>query len=181
MQLIITREKLGHQPPWLMSTLRPFCRRYWAHNRRYLTSVRCQEWPFDLRKRLFTTSRVCGSMDIGPRGLSQVMPFIAASEALKKTVPIGDINLMIRGERESTFNSATDLAELRKSDKSEYQRLAQKLRKALDDRDSGASAQPFYPIGVSGRNRVRTFDGARESMPTPSRRNAPRTRTCRAF
>jgi hypothetical protein len=28
---------------------------------------------------------------------------------------------------------ATDLAELRKSDKSEYQRLAQKLRKALDD------------------------------------------------
>jgi len=28
-----------------------------------------------------------------------------------------------------------DLAELRKSDKSEYQRLVQKLRKALDDRD----------------------------------------------
>ena len=30
---------------------------------------------------------------------------------------------------------ATDLAELRKSDKSEYRRLAQKLRKAMDDKD----------------------------------------------
>jgi hypothetical protein len=29
---------------------------------------------------------------------------------------------------------ATDLAELRKSDKSEYRRLAQKPRKALDDK-----------------------------------------------